>query len=240
VGTVRGYAGRLAVVVVGQLVILDFDGTLAHSFPLFKEASVAAAHKFGLRVPLAEDEAALRQMQYKEVVKFFGIPFWKLPWVMLWMKRYMLQNAARIPVVEGWQQVLQQWQELGVAWAIVSSNRRATIEFFLRNHHLPMPHFWATNVAILGKQRYVQKILNKSKTPLAKCCYVGDEVRDVQMAKRLGLKSYAVVWGYNSKERLALEQPDAWVHTPTDLLDLHSGLEFGKNFGKKSAPRSVG
>ena len=47
--------------------------------------------------------------------------------------------------------------------------------------------------------------------------YVGDEVRDIQACKKIGVKIIAVSWGYNSKEILDREKPDYLVNKPIEI-----------------------
>ena len=50
--------------------------------------------------------------------------------------------------------------------------------------------------------------------------YVGDEIRDIVAAKRLGIKIAAVAWGYNSLKALKEQEPDYLIHKPEELLTL--------------------
>jgi pyrophosphatase PpaX len=51
--------------------------------------------------------------------------------------------------------------------------------------------------------------------------YVGDSPFDIGAAKAAGVFAVAVGWGgIHSDERLLAEEPDAFVHTPEELLDV--------------------
>jgi phosphoglycolate phosphatase len=54
------------------------------------------------------------------------------------------------------------------------------------------------------------------------CCYVGDSVLDVQMAKRVGIRVFLVATGNDSKEELQMAGAD-WV--VNNLLELKEKLE---------------
>ena len=54
------------------------------------------------------------------------------------------------------------------------------------------------------------------------CCYVGDSVLDVQMAKRAGIRVFSVATGINSKEELQAAGAD-WI--VNNLLELKEKLE---------------
>ena len=50
--------------------------------------------------------------------------------------------------------------------------------------------------------------------------YVGDEVRDIEAAKKAGIRIAAVTWGYNSKKALEAYKPDYLVTKPEELLQI--------------------
>ncbi len=51
--------------------------------------------------------------------------------------------------------------------------------------------------------------------------YIGDSPFDIQAAKAAGVFSVAVAWGgIHPDERLLAEEPDAFVRTPEELLDV--------------------
>jgi len=55
----------------------------------------------------------------------------------------------------------------------------------------------------------------------SQAAYVGDSPFDIQAAKAAGVFAVAVGWGgIHSDERLLEEEPDAFVHSPAELLDV--------------------
>ena len=50
--------------------------------------------------------------------------------------------------------------------------------------------------------------------------YVGDEIRDVDAAKKAGIKVIGVTWGYNTKNALSTAHPDHIVEKPEDLTSI--------------------
>jgi phosphoglycolate phosphatase len=51
------------------------------------------------------------------------------------------------------------------------------------------------------------------------CVYVGDETRDVEAARKAGMRSAAVTWGFNSRELLEKSRPDFLIDRPGELLE---------------------
>ncbi|MCS7006174.1 MAG: HAD hydrolase-like protein, partial [Gaiellaceae bacterium] len=55
----------------------------------------------------------------------------------------------------------------------------------------------------------------------AEAAYVGDSPFDIRAAKAAGAFAVAVAWGgIHPDERLLAEEPDAFVRTPEELLDV--------------------
>lgn len=57
--------------------------------------------------------------------------------------------------------------------------------------------------------------LNASKDD---CLFIGDSAADMEAARRAGVKSCAVTYGYGPREDLARWQPDYWVDDLSELL----------------------
>ncbi len=53
---------------------------------------------------------------------------------------------------------------------------------------------------------------------------VGDTISDIREARLAGIKSIAVTWGYQSRNKLLEESPDFIAETPQDILDIFEGI----------------
>jgi phosphoglycolate phosphatase len=51
-------------------------------------------------------------------------------------------------------------------------------------------------------------------------CIIGDSVSDIRYAKKAGVKSIAVTWGWQSRDLLIREKPDYIVESVGELTDL--------------------
>jgi CRISPR-associated protein Cas8b1/Cst1 subtype I-B len=66
----------------------------------------------------------------------------------------------------------------------------------------------------------IKKVIKKDNTKYEKIFYVGDETRDIEAAKKAGIQSIAVSWGYLSREILEKYKPDYIIDNPKELLDI--------------------
>ena len=49
---------------------------------------------------------------------------------------------------------------------------------------------------------------------------MGDEIRDIDAAKKTGIKVIAVGWGFNSQEALAAQNPNFLIERPQELIEI--------------------
>jgi phosphoglycolate phosphatase len=68
------------------------------------------------------------------------------------------------------------------------------------------------------------KALEGLKASKDDCLFVGDSAADMEAARRAGVKSCAVTYGYGPREDLARWQPDYWVDDLSELLAQTVGL----------------
>jgi phosphoglycolate phosphatase-like HAD superfamily hydrolase len=52
---------------------------------------------------------------------------------------------------------------------------------------------------------------------------IGDAVSDIRAARAAGIKSVAVTWGHQSRQKLSQEAPDLIIDEPEDLANYFSG-----------------
>ncbi len=66
-------------IVTYQLVIFDFDGTLADSFPWFVQVFATLAKRYRFRRITEQEGAMLRGYSARQIIRYLDIPAWKLP-----------------------------------------------------------------------------------------------------------------------------------------------------------------
>ena len=197
--------------------ILDFDGTMVESGPLIYENLI----EYTSNIKQSWDE--LRDLSSKEVIQVLGISKLDLPKLILKIRADFKLKLLEQPIVIGVKEVLRELSSMGYSLHIVSSNSEDNIATFLRFHELDKTvHYITSSFTIFGKAHGIKKLLGKLKCPLSDAMYIGDETRDIQAAQKVGIKSLAVTWGYNSERVLTAHQPDYIARTPMDLLSILS------------------
>lgn len=197
-------------------IIFDFDGTLVDSLPLLLDIG---GQMLGEEHILNKtDINKLRNMSAKEILKFSGIPYWKLPGLLVKGRKILASRLDELKVFPGMADVVRELHTQHEKMYLVSSNGDRIIRKVLKTNDLN-GQFDAIygNVALFNKARALKKVIKDKNLDINNCIYVGDEVRDIEAAHKAGLKIASVTWGYNSKKILTLYKPNYLVETPADL-----------------------
>jgi phosphoglycolate phosphatase len=196
-----------------QLVIFDFDGTLADSFPWFVQMVNSVADKYNFR-PVAEDEIdALRSLSAMQLVRHLGIPLWKMPMIANHMRQRMTHERAGISRFEGVDQLLANLHQRGVILALVTSNSYDNVLHVLGKENLDLMSYIESDVSMLGKRSRYRKVLKQSGVPPSKTLSIGDEIRDIEASNQERIPFGAVAWGYTHIDALKSHDPaEVFMH----------------------------
>ena len=203
------------------LIVFDFDGTLVDSF----ERAVAIMRRIGPGLGLKpfDDLDAARSMPTKQFFKTIGVTFWKLPKLMRAFHAAAAEDAADLVLFPGWPPVLAELAEKGHQLGILSSNSEANIRATLMangvEHHFS---FVVGYPKLFGKAKAIRRIVRQQKVDRERLLYVGDEVRDVDAAKKAKVSSAACKWGFQTESLLATANPDWLLGEPSELVKIVS------------------
>lgn len=191
-----------------RLAIFDFDGTLADSYPWFVRVVGAVAEEFGLRPVGAEERQLLRGCHPREIIARLGVPLWQVPRIARRMRQLKAQEAHRLPLFPGVADLLHDLARRGVPRSIVSSDSEANIRLTLGPGHARLIDHYACGAGLFGKPPKLREVLRRHGMRAAEALYVGDELRDAEAARAVGIAFAAVTWGYSTPEALRAQRPD--------------------------------
>jgi phosphoglycolate phosphatase len=191
-----------------RLIIFDFDGTLADSFPYFLSIANVLADKY--EYPRLEESQieTLRGMDPSQLIKLSGLPKWKIAQVAGSAMKLMQENIHKIVLFPGMETVLQRLSELGATLALVSSNSCENVRKVLGPENSARISHFECGVALLGKAAKFRKILRASRIPAGETISIGDEIRDIEAARKVRIACGAVAWGYANPQALIARSPD--------------------------------
>lgn len=201
-----------------KVIIFDFDGTIADSFDAVFSISNRLAAEFGYPLTPLEDVNALKSLSSREILKRSKVPFFKLPFLLRRLRSELNREIARLKPIPGIKDALLELRHQGHHLGIVTSNSRQNVIAFLEAQEMrELFNFVDSGLTLFGKGRIIQKILRQKHIDPAIAIYVGDETRDVEAARKIGIKVIAVCWGFNSCEVLTAQKPDFLIHKPAEL-----------------------
>lgn len=200
-----------------KTVIFDFDGTIVESLPVIYDNLL---HYINARQINPE---TLRDLASHEVIKTLKIPATDLPKLIIKIRNEFKNNLIKQSIVKEINDVILFLVKSNLKLHIVSSNSKENIELFLKRYDLCNCFDTITSFfTIFGKAYGINKIIQKLQINRKNIYYIGDETRDIEAAQKIGIKSIAVCWGYNSEKILTDYHPDFLAKIPTDLIKILS------------------
>lgn len=203
-----------------RLVIFDFDGTLADSFPWFLDVFDHLADQFGFVKPDRSDLDMLRRLGPRELLKRLKVPLLKLPAIATYTQRLQSAQIDRIVLFEGIAEVLRELKARGVTLVVVTSNDAANVRTVLGEELSALIDHYACGSSLFGKADKFKGVLKAFKVKPDEVLSVGDELRDIEAARKTDIRVGAVTWGYALEDSLLSEKPDHVFGKPSDIVNI--------------------
>lgn len=190
-----------------KLVIFDFDGTLADSFPWLVSVLDQAADRFGYDRPGPDQIDQWRKVNARDMMRQYKVSFWKMLSISRFIHKQMARDIQQIPLFAGVDALLQRLAEQEIRLALVTSNSHENVQRVLGPRVSALIHHFECGVSLLGKQSKFRKILRKSGVRPEEAICIGDEIRDIEAARAAQIPFGAVSWGYTHVESLLEHAP---------------------------------
>ena len=200
-----------------NLVIFDFDGTLADTFPWVMNIGNQVADKYGFKKLPENEHEILRRLSAREIIKHLGVPLWKTPMIANYVLRLLSEDIDNVSLFKGVDGLLNALSNREVTLAILSTNSFANISTVLGPKNMALIDHFECGVSVFGKRPKLRKILKKSRMAPAEAILIGDEIRDYEAANMENVAFGAVSWGYTRMEALEACNPTE-VFTSVDQI----------------------
>lgn len=204
------------------LAIFDLDGTLADSFPWFLRTINDVADHFGFRRVAPEDVEELRHASSREILARLEVPLWKLPAIARHARRLKAEAASEISLFAGVEAMLQTLADNGVQLALVTSDSEANAREKLGDAEALFSHFDCA-ASLFGKPAKFRRVVRRAGVTPDQVIAIGDEVRDIEAARVVGIACGAVCWGYAAPAALRALQPDHVFARMDDIAPVLTG-----------------
>ena len=201
------------------LVIFDFDGTLADSFPFFVRTVDQLADRHGFMRVGPEELETMRGQTARQILARVGLPLWKVPKLARDYTALMAAQIDQIQLFPGVAPLLHRLADAGVTLAVVSSNAEGNVRRVLGPEGARRMRVIEGGVSLFGKRMRLQKVLRTTRFAPREALYVGDEVRDAEAARGAGIAFGAVTWGYATAASLLTHNPAELFSGPAQIAD---------------------
>lgn len=219
-------------------IIFDFDGTLVRSHDEIYAVLRELCEEYRLSLPPPEE---FRNMNTRETIRRLGIKIWQVPRFTGLARKKLQERLGLYAFEPGILDFLRElknsppphlsWPTGKIQIGLVSSNSTPNVLKVL-------DRFGATDLfdkihcgsPLLGKHRNIAQIVKQMKLKVDDCVYVGDETRDIEASRQVGVKVAAVAWGFHSIQNLSSFSPDYLVESVAELRSLVRG-QLNEKFG---------
>ncbi len=205
-----------------QVVIFDFDGTLANSISLAIRLYNEHATHFKVQEIHEEELPDLRKMVrehgYAKTLKSKGVRLSRMPSMVLTITREMRHHMAEVKPYAGIVKALQELKAEGYRLGVLTSNQEHLVREFLETHQYPLFDFIVSEKTLFGKDKALKKIMKKFALDTRGVVYVGDEPRDILASRKADISVIGVSWGLAGVDGLGKTPPDILVHKPSELV----------------------
>ena len=202
-----------------DLIIFDFDGTLADSFSFVASLmdEIAARHNVPRVSP--EQMRHFMRLDMMETLRSNHMPLWKVPAITADVRSRMASEIDRIQLFDGIDQMLQGLSARGKQLAVVSSNATGNVRKVLGEQNTALIQDFEGGVSIFGKEPKIRRVVQRLSANPTATLYVGDEIRDIKAAHQAGVACGSVGWGYTDVDALEALSPELVFHKVDDILE---------------------
>ncbi|MCB9229814.1 MAG: HAD-IA family hydrolase [Deltaproteobacteria bacterium] len=186
-------------------VLLDFDGVLSDSWDVFLSAVNAHSGEYNF-TPVRPQEA--KDMTTRELLDKYQLGTLNTCRLVKSIKKYIQSRMDEIGVFRDFSDLCHDLhRQENIRFAIISSNSKENIAWFIDKYELSFIGDIVSNARLFGKEAQIRRYIRKNRLRYENCLYVGDEVRDIEAARKAGISSLAVTWGYDPERKLSESRP---------------------------------
>jgi len=202
-------------------IIFDWAGVIKDSF----EDQLFIVNKIFLRFGAKEISLEEFKKNWRQPYMFFYNKY--LPNLTLEQEQTAYKEvilSAECPLAHpypGIVDVIKDWKRAGFQMVAVSSDFSETL--------LPeMAAFGLSDIFLdvvtdlYNKQASIENLIKKHDFNKSETIIIGDSNHEIEIGRKIGVRTAAVTWGFTSEERLAASQPDFIAHNLDELKALRS------------------
>ncbi len=208
-----------------NVIIFDFDGTIADTLDAIVSITNRLAVEFGYKQTTQEELAVIRSLSSREIIKRSGVSIFKLPFLIRKVQAELNDEIQEIRPIPGIKEALIELKGQGNRLGIITSNSKQNVTTFLDVNGLQDLFNFTASGRIFGKNIIINRLLREEAIDPKAVIYIGDETRDIEAARKSHIKVISVSWGFNSKAVLAEQNPDFLIDRPREIVEIIEMLQ---------------
>src|SRR5262249_30691423 len=162
----------------------------------------------------------------------------KLPRIVRQLRAIAARDVEQIGIFPWVPDVFEALRSRGISIAIVSSNTKPNIRRVLGAELASMIVQFGTGAPLFGKAAKINGVIKRCSSSTELTTSIGDEVRDIEAAHALGIRSVAVTWGYGPRRRWkpldrhgwCMRRPSCWIGSAKRLESVVARNRARKHF----------
>lgn len=205
------------------VLIFDFDGTIADTMKVVLKTVDELTTFYGIKKITAEDIPKLRHSDIRKFLRQINLPIYKWPFFIYSIRKEIEKDIDKVPLFDGIKELLITLKKNGFILAIITNNSKTIVEKFLTINDINFfDYIHGGNVFsyLFGKNHLIDKFLKKYNIDQQNTIYIGDEISDIEAARKSDIKIISVCWGYEKYDSLIQHNPDFISKNPEDVLKI--------------------
>jgi len=206
-----------------QAVLFDVDGTLVHSSPGILDTMAYTFRQMGKDVTGVDLTRYLGPPLRRTFAEHFSDPAQVEQAVLIYRQRYATHGQFACTLYPGAEEMLRRLKEAGIGLYTATSKPREVALPILE--HLGIASLFdevggaSMDASLDTKTAVMQHVLSRPELAGRRVLMVGDRRDDMIGAADCGLDAAAVLYGYGSREELAVYRPCFWAESCSSLAD---------------------
>lgn len=200
-----------------NVVIFDFDGTLADVVPLMRQIYNDFALKKGYPHLSEENFQELRKGTLKDFLKWIGVKPWQLPGLMKEGRAVFHVQSEDVRLFDGVTNLITKLHNDGWHIYILSSNSNKTIHEVLTRNGINDYIKILKRPSLFGKANSIKKLVKKHRYEKSNTWMIGDEVRDIDAGNKAKINTIGVTWGLQDESIIVDHNPNFMANTIDDI-----------------------
>lgn len=205
---------------MAKTILFDFDGTIADTVPAGVLVFNQLAREYDFSEITSENSDLLREKSPRAAMRALSVSIFRVPLVIRSLRQGITLALPGLKVLEGMKPLILTLKERGYHLAIISTNSSENVNQFLANNQMEYFDAVQGGVGLFRKASAIKKFILRQALKHEELIFVGDEIRDVEAAKKNNIVSVGVTWGVNSRRGLESAEPDFIIDTAPELLEI--------------------